>query len=234
MREAPDNARVQAAPRHVAAPPEFDAEGLPVQDENGVDLTLIRAMLRLPPSERVRQAEASVVALACNRPVPDSVSNASDLRGVLEVLTRHGVDFVVVGGLAGALHGSRGAARDVDIVHARNDRNIKSLLAALHELQATFRNDSRGLAPNESDLRGPGHHLLWTSLGPLDVLGSMGPGLEYPQLSSDAAPFDLGGIRVRALSLDRLIAIKQTLDRPKDKVHLLQFLALRAERERPR
>lgn len=32
---------------------------LPEQDENGVDLTLIRANLRLSPTERVRRADAA-------------------------------------------------------------------------------------------------------------------------------------------------------------------------------
>lgn len=160
------------------------------------------------------------------------MKNAFAFRELLEVLTRHGVDFVIVGGLAGVLHGSPIPTLDVDIVHARTPENIERLLAALRELQATYRNDTRGLTPNESHLRGPGHQLLVTVFGQLDVLGSLGPGLEHPLLSSDAAEFDLEGIRVRALSLDRLIAIKQTLDRPKDKLHLLQLLALRAERKR--
>ena len=42
----------------VAASSELGPDGLPIQDENGVDLTLIRAMLALTPLERLRQAEA--------------------------------------------------------------------------------------------------------------------------------------------------------------------------------
>lgn len=160
------------------------------------------------------------------------MKDAFAFRDLLEVLARHGVEFVVVGGLAGVLHGSPIPTRDVDIVHARTPDNIQRLLGALRELEATYRNDTRGLTPNESHLRGPGHQLLLTIFGQLDVLGSLGPGLDHPLLASDAAEFDLGGVRVRALSLDRLIAIKQTLDRPKDKLHLLQLLAIRTERDR--
>jgi predicted nucleotidyltransferase len=160
------------------------------------------------------------------------VSEAFGFREILEVLTRHGVEFVVVGGLAGVLHGSPIPTRDVDVVHARTPANVARLLAALQELHATYRNDPRGLSPGESHLQGPGHQLLATRFGQLDVLGALGQGLEHPQLAADAVEFDLGGVVIRVVSLDRLIQIKAALDRPKDKLHLLQLLALRRERER--
>lgn len=79
---------------------------------------------------------------------------------------------------------------------------------------------------------GAGHQLLRTTLGELDILGSLGHGIDHAQLAADAEEFDLGGIKVRVISLDQLIAVKRTLDRPKDKLHLLQLLAIRAERDR--
>ena len=41
-----------------------------MQDENGVDLTLIREMLALTPLERLDQAEAWIRDLNLVRPVP--------------------------------------------------------------------------------------------------------------------------------------------------------------------
>jgi alkylhydroperoxidase family enzyme len=71
---------VAAAPaRHEAAPPERDADGLRVQDGNGVDLTLIRAMLALTPLERLRRAEAYMRALSLT-PVEVSPALAAGLR----------------------------------------------------------------------------------------------------------------------------------------------------------
>lgn len=160
------------------------------------------------------------------------MTEAFGFRELLEVLTRHGVEFVVVGGLAGVLHGSPIPTRDVDVVHSRAAENVVRLLAALQELRATYRNDPRGLAPRESHLSGPGHQLLATTFGQLDLLGSLGPGVGHAQLAADAVEFDLGGVIVRVVSLDRLIEIKAALDRPKDKLHLLQLLAIRSERER--
>ena len=78
-----------------------------------------------------------------------TVSEVFAFREILEVLGRHGVEFVVVGGLAGVLHGSPIPTRDVDVVHARTPANIARLLGALHELHATYRNDPRGLSPGD-------------------------------------------------------------------------------------
>ena len=53
-----------------AAPAERGPDGLPVQDANGVDLTLIRAMLALSPLDRLRQAETWMRQLSVVRRVP--------------------------------------------------------------------------------------------------------------------------------------------------------------------
>jgi hypothetical protein len=69
MRGPHESAALPAAGRHVAAPPELDSDGLPTQDENGVDLTLIRATLALSPLQRLRRAQAWMQALSTVRRV---------------------------------------------------------------------------------------------------------------------------------------------------------------------
>ncbi|MBS2022689.1 MAG: hypothetical protein JST92_09780 [Deltaproteobacteria bacterium] len=46
------------------APPATDSDGLPTQDENGVDLTLIREKLRRTPRQRLDDAAAYMRALS--------------------------------------------------------------------------------------------------------------------------------------------------------------------------
>lgn len=60
---------------------------------------------------------------------------APDLR-LLEVLTRHGVPFVVIGGHAVNVHGSLRATEDTDAVWIRSADAESRLLAALRELDA--------------------------------------------------------------------------------------------------
>lgn len=62
---------------------------------------------------------------------------APDFR-VFEVLSRHGVRFVVIGGHAVSFHGYVRATEDTDIVWERSPEGEAGLLLALDELQAEF------------------------------------------------------------------------------------------------
>ncbi len=58
---------------------------------------------------------------------------------ILEVLERHEVLYVVIGGLAAELRGSPYITRDVDVTPARNRENFAKLAASLRELKARLR-----------------------------------------------------------------------------------------------
>src|SRR5258708_27887715 len=58
---------------------------------------------------------------------------------LLEVLERHDVASVVIGGLAAEIRGSPYITRDVDITPARERANFVRLAAALRELDAKLR-----------------------------------------------------------------------------------------------
>ena len=59
-------------------------------------------------------------------------------RRTLELLSRHGVELVVVGGVAAVLPGVPIVTFDVDVVHARTEDDVGRLLAALPTLRATL------------------------------------------------------------------------------------------------
>ncbi|MGH3091226.1 MAG: hypothetical protein ACRDOG_02685, partial [Gaiellaceae bacterium] len=58
---------------------------------------------------------------------------------ILSTLERHGVEFVVIGGLAGMAQGSSYPSYDVDIAYGRVYENLERLARALRELGATLR-----------------------------------------------------------------------------------------------
>jgi len=134
---------------------------------------------------------------------------------VIELLCRHEVEFIVVGMTAGVLQGAPAVTFDLDILYARNSDNIQRLLAALADLDAVFRNDDRRLRPNESHLASKGHKLLMTRYGVVDVLGALDE-LEYGDLLEDTVELSLDPMRVRVLSLARLIEVKEKAGREKD------------------
>jgi len=152
---------------------------------------------------------------------------------LLGLLARHKVDFIVVGGVAAVAQGAPVNTFDLDVVHARTPGNIERLLGALRELDAFYRTDlNRKLPPTASHLASPGHQLLTTNLGALDLLGTIEDETSYEDLLADSEELDLGGTPIRVITLERLIAIKEKLTRPKDQVMLVVLRAALDERKR--
>jgi hypothetical protein len=145
-----------------------------------------------------------------------------DFLAILKVLVEHQVDFIVVGGVGAALHGAMVSTLDLDIVHSRTPENVDQLLTALEELEAFYREQpARRIVPQKSHLMSPGHQLLMTKYGPLDVLGTIVKDQGYQDLLHHTEKFHSDEIAtVRVLSLPELIAIKEILNRDKDRVAL--------------
>lgn len=137
---------------------------------------------------------------------------------VLRTLADHGVDFIVVGGVAAVLRGAPINTFDLDVVHSTGLENVDRLLAALTELEAFYRfQPELRMRPDASHLGSPGHQLLMTKFGPLDLLGAIGKGRSYAGLLRDSTEFDLGdGVRFRVLGLETQIAVKEEIGGEKD------------------
>ena len=158
----------------------------------------------------------------------------ADFLGILRILTRHQVQFVTVGGLAAAFNGAPIVTVDVDILHCRSPENVDRLLAALTELGAVFRNDPRNLVPGPSHLMGPGHQLLRTKYGDLDVLGTIDDTVVYEDVLGSTIEVELAEMRVLALDLARVIQAKAFAGRPKDLAVLPVLRATLAEIQKRR
>lgn len=143
---------------------------------------------------------------------------ASNFREILRVLARHHVEFVVVGGVSAVLQGAPINTFDLDVVHSTDTPNVQKLLAALAELEAVYRiQPERKLRPAASHLESPGHQLLMTRFGPLDLLGRIGDGVGYRELVSEADRMDIGeGLSVAVLRLESLIRAKEATAGEKD------------------
>ena len=144
-----------------------------------------------------------------------------DFLEILKVLTKHKVDFIVVGGVCAVLHGAPVTTFDLDLVHSRSSQNLASLMSALNELDAYYRGrgDQR-LKPKRSHLSSPGHQLLMTKAGPLDLLGTIGVGHSYNDLLKHTVELEAGGLHLRILNLEKLIEIKKETITDKDKAML--------------
>ena len=143
---------------------------------------------------------------------------AADVSGLLRVLAEHGVLFIVIGGVCAVIHGAPVSTFDLDILPERSDENVARLLRALAGVAAVYREPAgRSIAPDASRLRGPGHSLFMTQLGPLDVLGAIGRDRDFSALRSRSHPIDVGaGLVVEVLDLEALIEVKREVAREKD------------------
>ncbi len=141
----------------------------------------------------------------------------SDFTEILRVLCKHDVEFIIVGALSAVLQGAPIMTLDICVVHERSPTNVERLMTALDELDSHYRgHGDRVLRATADRLEGPGHQLMTTRAGPLDLLGRIEEGLEYGDLLADSVLFGIDGHEVRVLSMRRYLALKEKSQRPKD------------------
>jgi hypothetical protein len=148
---------------------------------------------------------------------------------ILARLVAHGVDFVVIGGIAVVLHGSAQLTQDLDITYATDEANLEQLGATLLELGAKLRGVDEELpfVPDAQTLRRTAILCLTTTEGILDVLAAPDGAPPYAELRARADRFSLGDFAVLVASIDDLIAMKRAAGRPKDLAAIADLEAIR-------
>jgi hypothetical protein len=147
---------------------------------------------------------------------------------IIELLEQHGVEYVVVGGVAAVLQGAPVTTFDFDALFKVDPENIARLAAALEHLDARYR-ERPDLRPTPRDLAMGQHILMLTNCGPFDLLGVIGNGKRYEQVVDSATQMVVGNQSVKVLSLQALIEDKKAMNRYKDQaaIHLLEALVSR-------
>src|ERR1700690_2476092 len=115
----------------------------------------------------------------------------------IAVLNRHGVRYVIVGGVGAALHGSPLRTGDTDICAATDRPNLERLALALRELNARVRTEgvAGGLvfACDAKFLGGVDLLNLETDAGDLDLTFHPSGTGGYEDLAQREERFDLDG-----------------------------------------
>ncbi len=154
-----------------------------------------------------------------------------DYGAALGLLAGHRVDFIVVGGIAAAAHGSARVTYDLDLVYSRAPDNLECLVAALASTRPYLRGAPPGLPfrwDAETIRRGL-NFTLQTDVGDIDLLGEITGGGGYDDLLDGSIKVEAFGIECRCLGLRKLIEVKRAAGRPKDLEAIAELEALLEE-----
>jgi hypothetical protein len=142
----------------------------------------------------------------------------TDFPLLVHTLVGGGVEFLIVGGFAGTVHGSSIPTRDLDVVYRRTPENIDRLVRVIAPLSPYLRDAPAGL-PFLWDARTIERGLnftLTTSAGALDLLGEIVGGGGYDDLVTHSVEIEVFDVRCRCLGLRKLIEVKRAAGRVKD------------------
>jgi hypothetical protein len=134
---------------------------------------------------------------------------------ILAAFDRHGVSYVLVGGMAMAAQGLVRATRDIDVVVSVEAKNIDRLKAALQELF----NDPEIDSIRADELAGdypaiqyvPPTGDFW-----IDILARLGEAFQFADLESEELVVE--GVRVRVATPRTLYRMKKDTVRPQDRL----------------
>jgi hypothetical protein len=144
-------------------------------------------------------------------------------------LTKKKIRFVVIGGVAAAVHGSSRVTNDLDICYDATDRGSVAALAAL---LAKWKGYLRGVEKSlpfimdERTLRGAPIMTLTTTEGDIDVMDRVAGVGDYNAVRKHSERITALGVSFRVLDLPSLIKAKRAAGRPRDFDHLPELEAL--------
>lgn len=157
-----------------------------------------------------------------------------DVPAVVEVLNRHGVRYVVIGGWVAQAYVESYVTEDVDFTPATDPDNLERLSAALTELDARIRTEvvPEGL-PFAHDAVSLGRTKMWNLQcrhGAFDIAFEPAGG-GYNHLAGHAHLVNVRGVEIPVVDLADVVASKRLANRPKDQLVLPQLDQALIERD---
>jgi len=158
-----------------------------------------------------------------------------DDKSLLLRLARQNVQFVIIGGVCGVLHGAALVTFDLDICCEFSLENLQRIEVALKDLHPYHRLVAQKL-PLElnQELASRLKNLyLQTDLGILDCLSEVSGVGNYQDVLKRSVPHKLADGEVRILDIDALIAAKEAMGRERDLATVKLLRAIKAGKQSP-
>ncbi len=152
-----------------------------------------------------------------------------DFVNLLERLVNAGVEFVLIGGFSGVVHGCTYVTQDIDICCSFSPANLLALQEALVEVHPVHRMTPgrRKLELTEENCAQFENLHLDTDCGPLDCLSTVAGLGDYDQAKRASEIVRADETPIHTLTLDALIKSRQAMNRPRDQEVLLQLQAIK-------
>jgi hypothetical protein len=137
---------------------------------------------------------------------------------VLRALSEHGASAVVIGQVAGILHGSAELTGDLDLLWSGDPPDAPGIVGAFASLDAELRTDEGTLVSDVAAAFSLPKVLYETRTAAGDCCTPRLPwgGLDVRAFISRAETAEVEGVLVRYLALNDLIAMRRAAGRPKD------------------
>lgn len=150
------------------------------------------------------------------------------LNRLIERLAGANVDFVIVGGFAGMLHGSTLVTRDLDVCVVLSSENVERLRETFRDLHPKHRLTTQKFSFLDNPEPGVALKNLYleTDLGPVDFLGEIKGIGSFERVRDASVEIDLFGHRCRVISIGGLIQAKEALGREKDMLAVKELRAI--------
>jgi hypothetical protein len=164
----------------------------------------------------------------------DALERPLNLIELFRVLAEHGVDYLVIGGVAAQVHGRRRTTKALDVTPAPDPENFERLAVALAALDAhPTELGPSAPAPTAEQLRvAPVVPPLTTRHGEIHILNEVPGAGAYAGMRTRALRTDLDGIAIPIVGVDDLIRMKRAVGRSSD-LEDIEALTTVARRERP-
>lgn len=144
---------------------------------------------------------------------------------LLELLAKHEVDFVIIGGFAGIVHGCVYVTQDVNICCDFSVSNLLKLADALKNVHPVNRMTPARL-PLELTSANAGQFknlYLDTDIGQLDCLSFVEGVGDYGKVKERSILIEVEEVKMRTLSIEALIEAKKAMNRPRDREMIAQL-----------
>jgi hypothetical protein len=158
---------------------------------------------------------------------------------LLEILKRlldQDVELVLVGGMAAMFHGSDVVTHDIDFCIPFTTDNMSKIVAALRDLNPTFRQrpDRPPMWKEPERLATFNVMLIETTLGYVDFLRDIDGVGQFAEVLAQSQITEVApGISCPMIGLDALITAKRAANRPKDRIALPHLEAAKRESQSP-